>query len=109
MDGEHVRDVLKANRDALGLNLQETEIDQKEESEIREIAERHGIFTLNQSLARGEKFESLPFVAPWLNQARSEVGDSKVLQGAWIAERTDPPAEVEELYEKIHRQLFPEP
>jgi hypothetical protein len=109
VDGEHVRDVLKANRDALGLNLQETEIDQKEESEIREIAEQHGIFTLNQSLARGEKFESLPFVAPCLNQARSEVGDSKVLQGAWIAERTDPPAEVEELYEKIHRRLFPEP
>jgi predicted ATP-dependent endonuclease of OLD family len=109
VDGEHVRDVLKANRDALGLNLQETEIDQKEESEIREIAERHGIFTLNQSLARGEKFESLPFVAPCLNQARSEVGDSKVLQGAWIAERTDPPAEVEELYEKICRRLFPEP
>jgi len=109
VDGEHVRDVLKANRDALGLKLQETEIDQKGESEIREIAEQHGIFTLNQSLAQGEKFESLPFVAPWLNQARSEVGDSKVLQGAWIAERTDPPAEVEELYEKIHRQLFPEP
>jgi hypothetical protein len=109
VDGEHVRDVLKANRDALGLKLQETEIDQKGESEIREIAEQHGIFTLNQSLAQGEKFESLPFVAPCLNQARSEVGDSKVLQGAWIAERTDPPPEVEELYEKIHRRLFPEP
>jgi hypothetical protein len=108
VDGESVRAVLKKNRKLLGLELRETEIDQKQESEIREIAEQHGIFTLNQSLAEGQNFESLTFVASHLAQAKDAVGkESKVLQGAWIAETMDPPSEVEKLYERILRRLFP--
>ncbi len=108
VDGESVRAVLKKNRKLLGLELRETEIDQKQESEIREIAEQHGIFTLNQSLAEGQNFESLTFVASHPAQAKDAVGkESKVLQGAWIAETMDPPSEVEKLYERILRRLFP--
>lgn len=74
--------------------------------QFRAMAESRGIFTLCEG--DNQEFECLPYVRPQLERAKDEVGSSPVRQGCYIAETTECPLEVNELYGKLLRYLLPD-
>lgn len=66
--------------------------------EMRLKAEALGVFTVSEDFG---EFESLPFVAPHLQEAMRVVGTSDVRRGRYVAEKVDCPTSVGELYQKI--------
>lgn len=82
----------------------------------RELGRAHGVFTLARGwttanketgAVNDESFEAfVEAVAPGkLNEAREEVGDSKVRKGIWLGETVPCPSEVRQLYEDIVKVL----
>ena len=82
----------------------------------RELGRAHGVFTLARGWTTADKdtgsvndesFEAfVEAVAPRrLNEAREEVGDSKVRKGIWLGENVPCPSEVRELYDHIVKVL----
>jgi hypothetical protein len=67
-------------------------------SEMRGEGAKRGIYTLSEGF---EKFEDLPYIAPYLEEAERMVGDSKPRKGRYIAEKRECPKPVKDLYAKI--------
>jgi len=68
------------------------------------LGARHGIFTLTTSwTGSAEAVEGfIECVAPGkLAEAKAEVGESKIRKGRWVAQQTDCPAKIDDLYRKI--------
>jgi predicted ATPase len=68
------------------------------------LGARHGVFTLTTSwTGSGEAVEGfIEGAAPGkLTEAKTEVGESKIRKGRWVAQQTDCPAEVDDLYRQI--------
>ena len=68
------------------------------------LGARHGVFTLTTSWAgSGEAVEAfIEGAAPGkLAEAETEVGKSKIRKGRWVAQQTDCPPEVDDLYRQI--------
>ncbi|MHB1502909.1 MAG: ATP-dependent nuclease [Acidimicrobiales bacterium] len=68
------------------------------------LGARHSVFTLTTSwTGSGEAVEGfIEGAAPGkLAEAKAEVGDSKIRKGRWIAQQTECPAEVDDLYRQI--------
>ena len=68
------------------------------------LGARHGVFTLTTSwTGSGEAVEGfIEGAAPGkLAEAKAEVGDSKIRKGRWVAQQTDCPLEVDDLYRQI--------
>jgi len=68
------------------------------------LGARRGVFTLATSWTEsGEAVEGfIEGTAPGkLAQAKAEVGESKIRKGRWVAQQTDCPAEIDDLYRKI--------
>lgn len=70
---------------------------------LKECGKKHGVFTWADESS--QEFENLPFVNPHLEQARQEVGTSKVRQGRYIAHDVECPEDVNSLYTEILRYL----
>jgi hypothetical protein len=69
-----------------------------------DLGTRHGVFTLTTSwTGDAEGFEGfIEGAAPGkLAEARAEVGSSKIRKGRWVAQQTDCPEEVDDLYRQI--------
>jgi hypothetical protein len=69
-----------------------------------DLGARHGIFTLTTSwTGSAEAVEGfIECVAPGkLAEAETEVGKSKIRKGRWVAQQTDCPPRVDDLYRKI--------
>ena len=69
-----------------------------------DLGARHGVFTLTtSSTGSAEAIEGfIEAAAPGkLAEAEAEVGRSKVRRGRWVAEQTDCPPEVDDLYRQI--------
>ena len=69
-----------------------------------ELGTRHGVLTLTMGWTGGaaavEGF--IEGAAPAkLAEAEAEVGDSKIRKGRWVAQQTDCPAEIEDLYRRV--------
>ncbi len=65
---------------------------------------RHGVFTSTTSwTGSGEAVEGfIEGAAPGkLAEAKAEVGDSKIRKARWVAQQTDCPAEIDDLYRQI--------
>jgi len=71
-------------------------------SEMRGEGEKRGVFTLSEDFGG---FENLPYVDRHLGEAKREVGDSKPRQGRYIAEKSECPDPVKDLYRKILQHL----
>jgi predicted ATPase len=68
------------------------------------LGARHGVFTLATSwTGSGEALESFfERVAPGkLAEAETQVGGSKIRKGRWVAQETDCPSEVDDLYRQV--------
>jgi hypothetical protein len=65
--------------------------------------EAYGVFTLAKDL--NDEFEALPIIQAHQQEAKDQVGDSKVRQAQYIAEAYDCPDEVATLLEKVARYL----
>jgi len=69
-----------------------------------DLGARHGVFTLTTSwTGSAEAFEGfIECAAPGkLAEAETEVGKSKIRKGRWVAQQTDCPSEVDDLYRQI--------
>jgi hypothetical protein len=69
-----------------------------------DLGVRHGVFTLATSwTGSAEAVEGfIEGAAPGkLAEAKAEVGDSKIRKGRWVAQQTDCPAEIDDLYRQI--------
>ena len=69
-----------------------------------DLGVRHGVFTLATSwTGSAEAVEGfIEGAAPGkLAEAKAEVGESKIRKGRWVAQQTDCPAEIDDLYRKI--------
>ncbi len=68
------------------------------------LGDKHGVFTLTTSwTGSAEAVESfIEVVAPGkLADAEAKVGNSKSRKGRWVAQQTDCPAKIDDLYRKI--------
>ena len=69
-----------------------------------DLGARHSVFTLTTSWAgSAEAVEGfIEGAAPGrLAEAKAEVGDSKIRKGWWVAQQTDCPPEIDDLYRQI--------
>ena len=69
-----------------------------------DLGARQGVLTVTTSwTGSGEAVEGfIEGAAPGkLAEAKAEVGDSKIRKGRWVAQQTDCPAEVDDLYRQI--------
>jgi hypothetical protein len=69
-----------------------------------DLGARHGVFTLTTSwTGSAEAIEGfIECAAPGkLAEAETEVGKSKIRKGRWVAQQTDCPSEVDDLYRQI--------
>lgn len=75
----------------------------KDFSQLCKLLEVNGVFTLAKDI--NDEIENLPIIQTYQQEAKDQVGDSKVRQAQYIATTYDCPTEVATLLEKVMQYL----